>query len=55
MINVKQRKTLQSIIEKRPQDKTEIIKCINGVHPDLLDSQTDIDNENSQNLNETGE
>jgi hypothetical protein len=49
------RKTLQSIIEKKLEDKTEIIKCINEAYPDLLDSETDIENENSQNLNETGE
>jgi hypothetical protein len=48
------RKALQTLIEKSPDDKTEIIKCFNDVYPDLLASDEETDNEVSKRVNETG-
>ena len=38
---IQARKTLQKLIEERPHDKSEIMKCINQVYPGLLDSDSD--------------
>jgi hypothetical protein len=48
------RKALQTLIEKRPDDKTEIIKCLNDVYPDLFASDEESENEVSKSVNETG-
>ena len=35
------RKSIQKLIEERPNDRSEIIKCINEVYPALLESDSD--------------
>ena len=35
------RKSIQKLIEERPNDRSEIIKCINEIYPGLLDSDSD--------------
>ena len=47
----KARKTLQNLIEQRPDDTTEIIKCINEVYPNLLESESDSETD-SEHRNE---
>ena len=47
----KARKTLQNLIEQRPDDTTEIIKCINEVYPNLLESESESETD-SEHRNE---